>query len=36
MFHNHSLTAKVFAIEFINSIICIAQIIKLHKTIPVL
>lgn len=34
MLNNDSLTTEVFAIQFINSIICITQIIKLHKTIP--
>lgn len=36
MLNNDSFTTEVFAIQFINSIICITQIIKLHKTIPVL
>lgn len=33
MLNNYSLTTKVFAVQFINSIICITQIIKLHKTV---
>lgn len=36
MLNNYSLTTKVFAIQLINSIICISQIIKLHKPISVL
>ena len=34
MLNNDSFTTEVFAIQLINSIICITQIIKLHKTIP--
>jgi hypothetical protein len=33
--NNDSLATQVFAVQFINSIVCITQIIKLHKAIPV-
>lgn len=36
MLNNDSLSTQVFAIQFVNSIICITQIIKLHKPVSVL